>query len=73
MFRLSTVVASRAAMASATRRALPAFATSARHYAIGKTALSAENDVVAKIDGKRQESLIGGGLKRIETQHKKAG
>lgn len=30
-------------MASATRRALPALATSARHYAIGKTALSAEN------------------------------
>lgn len=29
-------------------------------------------DVVAKIDGKRQESLLGGGLKRIETQHKKA-
>ncbi|KAF9334831.1 hypothetical protein BG006_001422 [Podila minutissima] len=72
MFRISSVVASRAAIASATRRSLPAFATSARHYAIGKTALSAENDVVAKIDGKRQESLLGGGLKRIETQHKKA-
>jgi len=43
MFRLSTIVASRAAMASATRRSLPAFATGARHYAVGKTALSAEN------------------------------
>ncbi|KAF9577688.1 hypothetical protein BGW38_006938 [Lunasporangiospora selenospora] len=61
MFRLSAVVASRTAIA-----------TASRHYAVGKTALSAENDVVAKIDEKRKESLLGGGLKRIETQHKKA-
>ncbi|KAF9205778.1 hypothetical protein BGZ49_003535 [Haplosporangium sp. Z 27] len=41
--RLSAAVASRTVLASATRRSLPAFATAARHYAVGKTALSAEN------------------------------
>lgn len=42
--RLSTLVASRAALATATRRSLlPAFTTATRHYAVGKTALSAEN------------------------------
>ncbi|KAG0217818.1 hypothetical protein BGX31_000112 [Mortierella sp. GBA43] len=70
--RLSTLVASRATLATVTRRSLPAFATGARHYAVGKTALSAENDVVAKIDAKRQDSLLGGGQRRIEAQHKKA-